>query len=197
MLKTKERNKVINLLKQGVKETEIKNSYSIPEDEFNDILDQLNYMDKKRLDITHLPIQEIDLLIIKMTRQQITLLSISKRKEILQEIIKGRTQNYIQERFEVTDYEIHDIIEQANTIKNEEQEDELKSFILKDSRRRTELLYIKLDKTLEEIAKIMKTDVNSIIQHLQEAEKTNLIEKQLSLKLMPALGTDTCDREKY
>lgn len=197
MLKTKERNKVINLLKQGVKETEIKNSYSIPEDEFNDILDQLNYMDKKRLDITHLPIQEIDLLIIKMTRQQITLLSISKRKEILQEIIKGRTQNYIQERFEVTDYEIHDIIEQANTIKNEEQEDELKSFILKDSRRRTELLYIKLDKTLEEIAKIMNTDVNSIIQHLQEAEKTNLIEKQLSLKLMPALGTHTCDREKY
>lgn len=154
-------------------------------------------MDKKRLDITHLPIQEIDLLIIKMTRQQITLLSISKREEILQEIIKGRTQNYIQERFEVTDYEIHDIIEQANTIKNEEQEDELKSFILKDSRRRTELLYIKLDKTLEEIAKIMKTDVNSIIQHLQEAEKTNLIEKQLLLKLMPALGTDTCDREKY
>lgn len=156
MLKTKERNKVINLLKQGVKETEIKNSYSIPEDEFNDILDQLNYMDKKRLDITHLPIQEIDLLIIKMTRQQITLLSISKREEILQEIIKGRTQNYIQERFEVTDYEIHDIIEQANTIKNEEQEDELKSFILKDSRRRTELLYIKLDKTLEEIAKIRR-----------------------------------------
>lgn len=163
MLKTKERNKVINLLKQGVKETEIKNSSSGMEYEFNDILDQLNYMDKKRLDITHLPIQEIDLLIIKMTRQQITFLSISKREEILQEIIKGRTQNYIQERFEVTDYEIHDIIEQANTIKNEEQEDELKSFILKDSRRRTELLYIKLDKTLEEIAKIMKTDVNSII----------------------------------
>ncbi len=127
--------------------------------------------------MTGLSDEEINILKIKLFKKPVKLRSVFTREKIVQMLYEDEDPYKIQEKYDITDFEMEDIRDQVRCkrlrpiIKYTDIEMQIKQ----DSQIRIEMLCIKLGKKPEEVAKMFKLQEGDIQKHINSAIQFGLI----------------------
>jgi flagellar motility protein MotE (MotC chaperone) len=140
--------------------------------------------------VTGLSKDEINVLKIRITRKPIRIAGPIKRRKILDVLITDKDPAKIQKELEINDFEMDDMKEQMFEYKqqkkkykkatSEQEKQEIQEQIEKNTRTRVVVLYTKIGKKPEFIAKVLKKQPEEIQEDLAYAiEKGIILEEQL------------------
>ena len=127
--------------------------------------------------MTGVPVEEINILNIKLSKKPIKLRNVFKREEIVQMLYEDKDPYKIQEEYDITDFEMEDIKDQVGCkrLRPRIKDTDIEMQIKQDSQIRIEMLCIKLGKKPEEVAKMFKLQEEEIQKHINSAIQFGLI----------------------
>ena len=127
--------------------------------------------------MTGVPVEEINILKIKLSKKPIKLRNVFKREEIVQMLYEDKDPYKIQEEYDITDFEMEDIKDQVGCkrLRPRIKDTDIEMQIKQDSQIRIEMLCIKLGKKPEEVAKMFKLQEEEIQKHINSAIQFGLI----------------------
>ena len=126
-------------------------------------------------DVTGLSKEEVGILQIKVLRKPIKILNIPQREQAIN-ALKKRDPDILQEELGITDFEMEDIKDQFKYRRVKEKLD-FETQIKQDSKIRIMVLFTKLGKSPENIAKMFKTESSTVEKCLESALKAGLVKK--------------------
>ena len=125
--------------------------------------------------VTGLSRDEVNILKIKLSRKPLKLMNVSQREKIVKLLLKGKDSKIIQKKLDISDFEMQDIEQQARYRKIDPDKRDLKAQISQDSNIRIEVLFTKLGKNPDWIAKGLGLEIKEVEEDIKSALEFNLI----------------------
>lgn len=127
--------------------------------------------------MTGVPTEEINILKIKLSKKPVTLRNVFTREKIVDMLYKDKDPYKIQEKYDITDFEMEDIKDQVRCkrLRPKIKDTDVEMQIKQNGQIRIEMLCIKLGKKPEEVAKMFKLQDGDIQKHINSAIQFGLI----------------------
>ncbi len=127
--------------------------------------------------MTGLSSDEINILKIKLSKKPVRLRNVSAREKIVQMLYEDKDPDKVQEKYDITDFEMDDIKDQVGCkrLRPRLRATDIEMRVKQDSQIRSEMLCIKLGKKPEEVAKMFKLQDGDIQKHINSAIQFGLI----------------------
>ena len=127
--------------------------------------------------MTGLSSDEINILKIKLLKKPVKLRNVSAREKIVQMLYEDKDPDKVQEKYDITDFEMDDIKDQVGCkrLRPRPRATDIEMRVKQDSQIRLEMLCIKLGKKPEEVAKMFKVQDEDIQKHINSAIQFGLI----------------------
>ncbi len=139
-------------------------------------------------EITGLSKDEVNILKIKLIGKPVKFLNVLQREKIVELLLQDKNERIIQQRYGISDFEIEDMKEQAMYKRIKQEKRDVQAQIKQDSTIRIEVLYTKLGKNPEEIAKELKKEPEEVEDDIKKALTVGLI-KENQLQGLELLDT--------